>query len=218
MDSPASGGVRHTFEPRAPQPASIARASAIAALAALALLASGCASQGGVGGMVGKTLEAVGLKGQTPREQAVPLRLYAGDNLNAGKEKRGLALVVRVYQLRGVQRFEQAPFDSFLDEASEKAVLGDDLIKATEILLLPGQRHELIETVAADGSHLGVVALFRTPAANRWRFAFDTRKAVKDGITLGLHACAMTTTSPALVTALASPPHSLSAVNCAGKR
>ncbi|MFD0739817.1 type VI secretion system lipoprotein TssJ [Lysobacter koreensis] len=218
MDSPAPGGARRILELPSPESRTAARAAHAVALAGVLLMAGGCASQGGVGGMVGKTLEAVGLKGQAPREQAVPLRLYAGDNLNAGKDKRGLALVVRVYQLRGAQRFEQAPFEAFLDEASEKAALGDDLIKATEILLMPGQRHELAETVAAEGSHLGAVALFRAPVANRWRFVFDARKAAKDGITLGLHACAMTTTSPALITALASPPHSLSAVNCAGKR
>lgn len=216
MDSPAASGVHRILPPYPLDRRGSRRAAFV--LAGLTLLAGGCASQGGVGGMVGKTLEAVGLKAQGNREQMVPLRLYAGDNLNAGKDKRGLALVVRVYQLRAAQRFEQAPFDSFLDEASERAALGDDLIKATEILLLPGQRHELVERVAADGSQIGMVALFRAPASNRWRFAFDTRKAAKEGITLGLHACAMTTTSAALVTTLASEPHSLSSVNCATKR
>lgn len=187
----------------------------------LALAATGCASSGGLGKAMGKALETVGLKApapEQPREHTVPLRLYAAENLNAGHERRPLALVVRVYQLRNLQRFEQAPFDAFLDENAERAALGSDLVSASEILLTPGQRHEVQEKVAADGSHLGVVALFRSPAASRWRFAFDSRKAAKDGITIGLHACAMTTTSAALETQLASEPHALSSVNCAGKR
>ncbi|MFC3552420.1 type VI secretion system lipoprotein TssJ [Lysobacter cavernae] len=199
------------------------RGLALALLASLVLAGSGCASSGGVGKAVGKALETVGLKAPAPpappQEHSVPLRLYAADNLNAGGEKRPLALVVRVYQLRAIQRFEQAPFDAFLDEKAEAAALGTDLVSASEILLTPGQRHEVIEKVAAEASHLGIVALFRAPTTSRWRFAFDSRKAVKDGITVGLHACAMTTTSTALETPLASESHSLSSVNCApGKR
>lgn len=195
------------------------RSALIAGLLLVATLsAGGCASSGGV---LDKTMQKMGLKGsaaQAGKDQAVPLRLFAGDNLNAGSGKKGIALVLRVYQLRSPQRFEQAPFDAFLDETREKAALGDDLIGSTEILLMPGQRHELVQNVAGAAGHLGVVALFRTPAGSRWRFAFDANKASKDGITLGLHACAMTTTSTALTTTLASEPYSLSGVNCAAKR
>ena len=215
MDSQAQAAVNVAGPDTMPHPI------AIACLLAAALVTAGCASSGGIGARLDKTMQAMGLKDQAAadgKDKAVPLKLFAGDNLNAGNGKRGMALVLRVYQLRGMQRFEQAPFDAFLDGAREKAALGDDLLGATEILLMPGQKHELVETVAGQASHIGVVALFRSPAASRWRFSFDARKAVKDGITLGLHACAMTTTSPALVTTLASEPYSLSSVNCAAKR
>jgi len=193
----------------------------VACLLAATLVTGGCASSGGIGARLDKTMQAMGLKDQAAadgKDKSVPLKLFAGDNLNAGNGKRGMALVLRVYRLRGTQRFEQAPFDAFLDEAREKTALGDDLLGATEILLMPGQRHELVETITGQAGHIGVVALFRSPAASRWRFSFDAGKAAKDGITLGLHACAMTTTSPALVTTLASEPYSLSSVNCAAKR
>lgn len=215
MDSPTQVAVHAAHSTTLP------RSTVIACLLAAALVTAGCASHGGIGATFGKTMQAMGWKGEAGpdgKDKAVPLRLFAGDNLNAGSGKRGMALVLRVYQLRGMQRFEQAPFDAFLDEAREKAALGDDLIGATEILLMPGQKHELVEALAGQAGHLGVVALFRSPAASRWRFSFDAGKAASDGITLGLHACAMTTTSPALVTTLASEPYSLSAVNCAAKR
>ena len=175
---------------------------------------SGCTSQGGIKQAFGKTMQAVGLADSTAQERQVPLRLYAGDNLNAGSDRRALSLVVRVYQLRDIARFEEAPFDVFLDQQRERDVLGDDLIGVTEILLAPGQRHEVLERLSADGGHLGVVALFRAPAPTRWRFAFDTEAAAADGITVGLHACAMTTPSAGLETVLASPPHSLASSNC----
>src|SRR5690606_41867763 len=91
-----------------------------------ACMLAGCASGGGgVGKAFNRTLESVGLREIDHDERAgirtVPLRPYAGDNLNAGTGTRALATVVRVYHLRGMQRFEQAPFDALMDEASEQA-------------------------------------------------------------------------------------------------
>lgn len=180
------------------------------------LLISGCATQGGgIKEAFGNTLQAVGLKQGEARPIELPVRLYAGDNLNAGTDGRAVSLVVRVYQLRDAQRFDEAAFDVFLDERREHDVLGDDLISVTEFLLAPGKRHEIVEHLPADGSHLGVVALFRAPAPTRWRFTFDARDALAEGITVGLHGCAMTTASPALVTRLSTPAHSLSSSRCA---
>lgn len=186
-----------------------------ALLLATLVLTNGCVGQGGVQQAFGKTLQAVGLKEPAPQPLAVPLRLYAGDNLNAGDTQRALSLVVRVYQLRERKRFEDASFDVFLDEQRERDVLGDDLLAVTEFLLAPGQRHDVLERLPDAGRHVGVVALFRAPAPTRWRFTFDAAKAVDDGITIGLHACAMTTPGQALETALASPSHSLSSSRCA---
>ncbi|MGQ4581990.1 type VI secretion system lipoprotein TssJ [Lysobacter sp. F60174L2] len=187
----------------------------LAALLPVLLVASGCSSQGGLREAFDKSLQAVGLRDAGAQAQQVPLRLYAGDNLNAGDGKRPLSLVVRVYQLRSIERFEAAPFDVFLDQQREHDVLGDDLLGVTEILLAPGQRHEVLERLPAGGGHVGVVALFRQPARSRWRFSFDADEATGDGITVGLHACAMTTPSLALETRLASPSHSLASSNCA---
>lgn len=188
----------------------------VAALALSALLLAGCSSDGGVREAFDKTMQAVGLRPDAPQPKTVPVRLYAGDNLNAASGARGVALVTRVYQLRARDRFEDAPFKAFLDEELERIALGEDLIEVTEVLLTPGQRHQLLQQMPAEGRYLGVVALFRAPSTSRWRLAFDAARAEQDGITVGLHACAMTTTSDALVTALASESHRLSSVNCAG--
>ena len=189
-----------------------------AMLLACLFAAAGCSSQGGIKQAFGKTLQAVGLKEGADEPRTLPVHLHAGENLNAGDGRRALSLVVRVYQLRGAERFEAAPFEVFLDEQRERDVLGDDLVRVTEVLLAPGQRHEFVEQLAAEGSHIGVVALFRQPAQTRWRLTFGAREADEDGITVGLHACAMTTTSSALETALASPAHSLSSSQCPSSR
>lgn len=202
---------------------SVSRMSARALCIALCcLVVGGCASSAGGGGVVAKTLQAVGIRdnpAQLPAEQQVELRLFPGENLNAGASVRPLALVLRVYHLRGTQRFEQAPFDTFLDESRERSVLGDDLVRVNEVVLVPGKPHQLREVLSGDAAALGVVALFMAPAPQRWRLAFDARhKSVAEGITLGLHACAMTTTSAALTSPLGDDPASLAATRCVPAR
>ncbi|KIQ98075.1 type VI secretion system lipoprotein TssJ [Lysobacter sp. A03] len=196
-------------------PVSAVRRVACLLVTAACLAASGCASQGGgVKQAIGKTLQAVGLKQGEAQRVELPIRLYAGDNLNTGDDGRAAALVVRVYQLRNAKRFDDAAFDVFLDERREHDVLGDDLVSVTEFLLTPGKRHEVLEALADDASHIGVVALFRAPAPTRWRFTFDTGQTNAEGVTVGLHGCAMTTASPGLVTRLSTPAHSLSSSRC----
>lgn len=179
------------------------------------LLLGACAAGGGVRQAMDSTLQRVGLQTQAPRPLQVPLHLHAGDNLNAGTGARPLSLVVRVYQLRDRTRFEQAPFEVFVDEQREIDMLGGDVLAVTEFLLAPGQRHEVLEQLPVEGRHLGVVALFRQPAPVRWRLVFDPAAAGPAGITVGLHACAMTTPSAAaLQTPLAGAAHSLSGSRC----
>ncbi|KAF1712643.1 type VI secretion system lipoprotein TssJ [Pseudoxanthomonas kalamensis DSM 18571] len=181
---------------------------------------AGCVSSGDArdsGGLIDKALQVVGLKKDDaqPQFRTIPLRLYAGTNLNAANDGRALALVVRVYQLRDGQRFEQAPYSAFLDEDAERSALAEDLISASELVLQPGQRHETSIRLPPEAARLGVVALFRAPAPGRWRMSFDGAGAARDGITIGLHACALTTSSAALTTQFNGAAHSLTTAHCA---
>ncbi|MBQ5949664.1 type VI secretion system lipoprotein TssJ [Massilia sp. ST3] len=146
----------------------------------------------------GAALEAVGLRKapelpesqQPPRK--VPLRLHAAGKLNADSRGQPLALAVRLYKLRQKAAFEQMPYAAFLNPQLERESLGADLIEVREIMLVPGQRYEVTEKVAREAGHLGIVALFHRPAEGRWRAAFNTQEAERSGVTVGLHACAMT--------------------------
>lgn len=181
------------------------------------VLVTGCA-KGGLRAGMGKTLEAVGLRDSSPaRPATVQIRLFGGSNLNAGNDQRATAAVVKIYHLRNAQRFESAPLSAFLDSAGEQAALGADLLSVNEIVLTPGNRQTLDEKLSDGIGVIGVVALFRAPAENRWRFAFDATdpQLGESGITLGVHACALTTPrSSALLTRLATDSSSLASVRC----
>jgi type VI secretion system protein VasD len=62
----------------------------------------------------------------------------------------------------------------------------------------------MTEKVTREAQAFGVVALFRDPALQRWKFAFDPAKSEKSGIMIGLHNCAMTVTSG---TVISPDPH-----------
>jgi len=161
---------------------------------------TGCASGGG-GGIVDKTLEMVGLKKPELPDTSklelpvlpkkITLRIHAGEQVNSDTNARSLSIVIRVYKLRGTSAFLLAPYEAFRDADSERKALGSDLVDVRELVLTPGQKHEVVETMPFEAGHLGVVALFRAPADGRWRFAFDSKSAEKTGVTLGVHGCAL---------------------------
>ncbi|OEZ92514.1 type VI secretion lipoprotein [Janthinobacterium sp. HH106] len=175
-----------------------ARATALPLLALLqALLLTGCAG-GAIGTLANAALQMAGVAKPPPElpdaqqpPRNVSIRLHAAQRLNTDADGRPLALVARIYKLRQSAAFEQAPYDSFLDAQREKAALGADLMEVKEVLLVPGQRYEVQEKVSKEAYFIGVVALFRAPATQRWRATFAAADAERSGITVGLHACAL---------------------------
>ena len=144
---------------------------------------SGCAG--------GSALEAIGLR--KPPEVAdslkparnVPIRLHAASKLNVDAQGRPLALVARIYKLRQEAAFQRAPYDAFLDPQKEKDAFGADLVDVKEVMLVPGQRYEVVEKVSREAYFVGVVALFHSPAPQRWRLSYAAAEAAQAGITVG---------------------------------
>jgi type VI secretion system protein VasD len=168
-------------------------------LLALSLSLTSCAS----GGIVDKGLEIVGLKKpELPPEleselqkielqRKITLRIHAGQLLNTDTAGRPLSLVARIYKLRSTSQFNQATYAMFTAAGSDKPAFSEDVISVQEVVLTPGQKYEVVETMPTSTTHLAVVALFRAPDTQRWRFVFETRAAAKTGLTLGAHACAL---------------------------
>lgn len=152
-----------------------------------------------LGGYKDKALEAIGFKKpELPEVPEVQLpdrkllwRLHASDSLNVAPSGAPVALVTRIYRLRSPNAFLQAPYDVFGDPAKEKAQLGDDIVETREVQMIPGQHDEVTEKVPREVRYVGIVALYRNPSPQRWRYAFRSESAEKSGLSIGLHACAM---------------------------
>ena len=175
------------------------RAQTAAMCLMFASVLAGCAS----GGIVDKGLELVGLKKPEPPagldvelpkielQRKVTLRIHAGQLLNTDGSGRALSLVTRIYKLRSTSQFNQATYAMFTVTGAERPAFFEDVISVQEVVLTPGQKYEVVETLPTDTTHLAVVALFRAPDSQRWRFVFEARAAAKAGITLGAHGCAL---------------------------
>jgi type VI secretion system protein VasD len=152
--------------------------------------------------MADKLLTATGFKNPEPPElpdmpdSALPdrrilWRVFASSSLNVSESGQSLGLLTRIYKLKSADAFLQAPYDTFGDASKEKVLFGDELVAVREVQLVPGQRYESIEKTSRDIRFIGIVALFRSPAAGKWRYAFGAVQAEKSGLVLGAYACAM---------------------------
>ncbi|WKB52779.1 type VI secretion system lipoprotein TssJ [Eleftheria terrae] len=180
-----------------------ARLLTLALLLASPLLLGGCETASkaaeAVGSLKDKALEATGLKKPAVPElpesalpaRRVDLRIHASDSLNVDTAGHSLSLVARVYKLKSADAFLNMPYEAFGNPAREKEHLGEDVVEVRDLQLVPGQRYEVQDKVAREANYIGVVALFRAPATQRWKYAFAAEAAQKTGITIGAHACSL---------------------------
>jgi type VI secretion system protein VasD len=148
----------------------------------LAFALAGC---GGVSRIIADVPDA-----QKPA-RTVAIAVNAADKINTTAKGQPLALVTRIYKLRQRAAFEQAPFDTFLNPQREQEAFGADLIEVKEVMLIPGQRLTMNEKVSREAGYIGVVALFHTPAPQRWRLAMAAADAEKSGMAIAASACSL---------------------------
>lgn len=184
-------------------PARVLRRSASTMLLAvlLSLLLGACSTTKPDASLLDKTLGLIGLQTADGDKAAavtpdmlkalnptrMPLRIHASGSLNSDGGTRPLSLVVKIYKLKAYEDFLRLPYAAF----TQDGLKSEDVISTRELVLLPGQRYEVEESLPKDAAYLAVVALFKSPDASRWRFVFDLATSAKDGVTLGAHQCAL---------------------------
>lgn len=190
-------------------------------LLALAMAALGACSTTSVVSIAGSAMSAgmaaagIGKPASDTAPRLVRIRLDAARALNTTEDGQSLGLLVKLYQLRSGQAFSTSRADDLLDPARERAALGDDLVAVRELILTPGSQR-ILEEPLVEGAHtIAVAALFRAPAARRWRYAFDAAGSLESGIALGFHRCAITVGAGPIA---GQPAASASAMTLAGVR
>lgn len=89
--------------------------------------------------------------------------------LNRDSSGRPLSLVLRLYQLKGLEEFNRLTFDSLVSGKTDAELLGNSFISQNEFMLLPGKTVTLDDKIAEETKFLGVVGFFRKPDSQLWR-------------------------------------------------
>lgn len=178
-------------------------------LTAACVALGGCGTTSGGAGPVDRTLQAFGLERPQPQmpqvqgldglpanavtlTRKITLRLHAGDVLNTDANGQSLSVVARIYKLKDRAAFESAPYSQFQDlKPSPAPDFAGDVVEVKEVVMTPGKQYDVVETVGPDAPYFAVVGLFRAPDPQRWRFVFDSKAAARSGVSMGMHACAL---------------------------
>jgi type VI secretion system protein VasD len=99
--------------------------------------------------------------------EALRVALSATARLNPDDNGAALATVVRLYQLKALDKLQLASFDDLLGHDHD--TLGDDLAVVQEITINPGERLSQPLPRKLDATYLVAVALFRRPTSVTWR-------------------------------------------------
>ncbi|MEE4944689.1 type VI secretion system lipoprotein TssJ [Pseudomonas alliivorans] len=112
--------------------------------------------------------------------EKVILTSDGGNSLNPDESGKPLSVVVRVYQLSSLERFESINADTLWDDPQK--ALGNTLVESRELILLPGMGQTDQWPLNPSASYVGIAAFFRTDQDSRWKVAFDANSLRKDGI------------------------------------
>ncbi|MDN0083410.1 type VI secretion system lipoprotein TssJ [Crenobacter sp. SG2305] len=122
-----------------------------------------------------------------PKDVSVVGEAAPGINRNA--QGQPLSVLLRIYQLKSSQAFSHMTFDSLASGKPESELLGNTLISMKEMLLLPGGKVTLPDTLQEETQYVGVVGLFRRPDAHHWRFLVSADDVRSKGLTFRVQDC-----------------------------
>lgn len=148
--------------------------------------------------VVALIVTVAGCSSSKPKPADFHIYSEADSRLNLDFNDQPLSVVLNIYQLKDRQTFARLTFEDFVSGKSDESLLGEDIVSKTELVVLPGNKQALNTQLAPDAQYLGVVAIYRTPADQQWRYlvpaeqirkksfwGFDKEKTVS----IRLHGC-----------------------------
>ncbi|MDO8846258.1 MAG: type VI secretion system lipoprotein TssJ [Methylicorpusculum sp.] len=128
---------------------------------------------------------------EPPPPVKLSLQLEAGPALNPDGESRASPLVIRIYQLASIDKFNTSDFFALYD--NDQSILGNAVQFRQEMELKPSTEKSLTLDVKPDTRYFAVFAAFRDLDNAQWRavlpIPFDQPSALKvslDGYTVKL--------------------------------
>lgn len=123
--------------------------------------------------MLACTLLAVGC---ASKPLDYPVRSTGDKVINRDENGNALSVVVRMYQLKERKAFARLTLDELSSGRSDEELLGDEFISRNEVVVVPGQRAINAAQLLADTRFVGIVAMFRQPDLDHWRYLIPAER------------------------------------------
>jgi type VI secretion system protein VasD len=115
--------------------------------------------------------------------QVVTLNIYAADNINPNERGNPRPVWVKLYQLKGDVRMENATYDEILTK--DKETLGEDFAKVDDVEIFPNDLVQVRFERMKEASVLAGVAMFHGPKGNSWKTFYAFPPTPADGQSCG---------------------------------
>jgi type VI secretion system protein VasD len=104
----------------------------------------------------------------------VQLQIDASNTVNPGNNGEASPIMLKIYELRESSSFNTADFFALFN--NDKAILGGDLVRKSELILKPGESKSLEIKPGEDVQSLGFFAAFRQLDNAQWRTSVKIEK------------------------------------------
>jgi type VI secretion system protein VasD len=116
----------------------------------------------------------------------VTLNIYDADNINPNERGNPRPVWVKLYQLKGDVRMENATYDEILQK--DKDTLGEDFAKVDDVEIFPNDLVQVRFERMKEASVLAGVAMFHGPKGNSWKTFYAFPPTPADGQSCGAAA------------------------------
>jgi type VI secretion system protein VasD len=107
-----------------------------------------------------------------PDPAKVVIRIASSTELNPDMMGRASPIVVRVYELKSDDIFNNADFFALYDE--DASILGDDMTARDEMNIPPGENVSIEKELDIEARYIGVIAAYRDLDNAIWRGSIET--------------------------------------------
>jgi type VI secretion system protein VasD len=124
-----------------------------------------------------------------PKTTGLRFIVDADELINPNAESQPSPVLVRIYELKSLNAFQQATFFELLD--NDTALLGQDMVAKREIEIKPGERQAFDRATPVDTHFIGVIAGFRENDKATWRTSLEVVPEQSGAIVVKLTAQAV---------------------------
>lgn len=117
------------------------------------------------------------------------ITMSANAQLNPNSDGEPSPVVVRIYELKSAQSFNQAEFFQLYDDDTK--TIGADLVAKDEYEIAPGTTKKIKKTTPDETAYLAVLAGFRDVDSASWRASAAVTKNKENIVTITLTSLAV---------------------------